>query len=124
MILGRCPPDTSIFKWDDADAADEPSIQRLDISAAAALTYTMKTTGSLSEVRKYVDDVLKPELEQVDGVAAVNVQGGGKREVQVDLDRDKINALGLSPSAIVQRLQAENLNVPAGRFDEGSLELI
>ncbi len=105
------------------DAADEPSIQRLDVSAAAALTYTMKTTGSLSEVRKYVDDVLKPELEQVDGVAAVNVQGGGKREVQVDLDRDKINALGLSPSAIVQRLQAENLNVPAGRFDEGEREI-
>ncbi len=104
-------------------AAEEPSILRLDVSAAAALTYTIKTNGSLSEARKFIEDVVKPELEQVEGVAAVNVQGGAEREIQVELDRDKINALGLSPGAIVQRLQAENLNVPAGRFNEGEREI-
>ncbi len=105
------------------DAVDEPSILRFDVSSAPILTYTMNTTGSLSQARRFLEDVIKPELEQVSGVAAVNIQGGAKREVQVDLVRDKINALGLSPGAIVQRLRAENLNVPAGRFDEGKREI-
>lgn len=104
-------------------AAEEPSILRFDVSSAPVLTYTMNTTGSLSGARKFLEDVVKPELEQVDGVAAVNIQGGAKREVQVDLDRDKINGLGLSPGGIVQRLRAENLNVPAGRFEEGAREI-
>ena len=105
------------------DAVEEPSILRFDVSSAPILTYTMNTTGSLSQARQFLEDVIKPELEQVAGVAAVNIQGGAKREVQVDLVRDKINALGLTPGAIVQRLRAENLNVPAGRFDEGKREI-
>jgi multidrug efflux pump subunit AcrB len=67
--------------------------------------------------------VIKPELEQVDGVASINVQGGGVREIQVDLHRTKLEALGLTPGLVAQRLQAENVNVPAGRFDEGTREI-
>jgi hydrophobic/amphiphilic exporter-1 (mainly G- bacteria), HAE1 family len=43
--------------------------------------------------------------------------------VNVELDRAKVDALGLSPGAIVSRLRAENLNVPGGHFDEGTREI-
>src|SRR6185436_5579253 len=62
-------------------------------------------------------------LEQIDGVASINVQGGGVREVQVELHRTRLEALGLTPAALAMRLQAENVNVPAGRFDEGTREI-
>ena len=101
----------------------EPTIGRFDVGAAPVLTYTVSGAGSMSAVRKFTDDVIKPDLEQVDGVAAVNVQGGGVREVQVDLNRSRLDALGLSPGLIAQRLRAENLNVPAGHFDEGQREI-
>jgi HAE1 family hydrophobic/amphiphilic exporter-1 len=101
----------------------EPSIQRFDVSAAPILTFTVRGPGSLSKIRKYADDELKPALEQADGVASVDVKGGAVREVQVQLDRAKVDALNLSPGAIVARLKAENLNVPAGRFDEGTREV-
>jgi hydrophobe/amphiphile efflux-1 (HAE1) family protein len=103
--------------------AKDPTVGRFDVSAAPILSYTLQTAGSLSEARKFADDVLKPELEQVSGVAAVNVQGGGVREIQVELDRAKLDALGLSAGVVAQRLQAENINVPAGRFDEGAREI-
>jgi HAE1 family hydrophobic/amphiphilic exporter-1 len=101
----------------------EPIIQRFDISAAPIMTYTLRGGGSLSKLRQYADDVIRPALEQVDGVAAVDVRGGAKREVSVELDRARIEALGLTPGAIVARLKAENLSVPAGHFDEGDREI-
>lgn len=102
---------------------EEPSIERFDVSAAPVLTYTVQSSGSLSATREFVDDVLKPELEQVDGVASVRVQGGGVREIQVELDRERLDALKIAPSDVVQRLRGENLNVPAGRYSEGVREI-
>ena len=102
----------------------EPAVSRFDVGAAPVLTYTLSGGGkSLPDTGQYARDVIKPALEQVDGVAAVEVKGGAEREVHVDLDRAKIDALGLSPVAIMQQLRAENLNVPAGHYDEGAREI-
>jgi len=101
----------------------EPIVQRFDVSAAPVLTYTLRGPGSLSALREYADEVLRPALEQVAGVAAVDIKGGAKREVRVELDRARMDALGLTAGAVVQQLRAENLNVPAGHFDEGEREI-
>ena len=103
--------------------AEDPSVSRLDVSAAPVVTYTIRSSGSLSRARKFVDDVLKPELEQVEGVAAVNVTGGGEREIQVDVDRERLDALNIGLGQVVERLRGENLNVPAGHYDEGVREI-
>jgi hydrophobe/amphiphile efflux-1 (HAE1) family protein len=101
----------------------EPSISRLDVSAAPVLIYTLRGQRPLSELRKLADDVLKPQLEQVEGVAAVQIKGGASREVQVDLDRARLDALGIDPGTVAARLRAANLTVPAGHFDEGVREI-
>lgn len=103
--------------------AKEPAISRFDVAAAPVLTYTLRGSSSLSELRTYADDVIRPAVEQVEGVAAVEVRGGAKREVRVMLDRARVDALNLSPAVIVNRLRAENLNVPAGHYDEGTREV-
>src|SRR5690606_17221326 len=87
------------------------------------LTYTIRGSDSLSELRDYTEDVIAPAIEQVDGVAAVDVTGGATREVRVLLDRPKLDALGVSLAQVVGQLRAENLNLPAGRFDEGPREV-
>ncbi len=102
----------------------EPSVTRIDVSASPVLTYTLSGGGrSLPETAQFARDVIKPTLEQVEGVASVDVKGGAEREVHVDLDRAKIDALGLSTLAIMQQLKAQNLNVPAGHYDEGTREI-
>lgn len=101
----------------------EPSIGRLDVSAAPILTYTVSGERSLSEIRKFAEDVIKPGLEQVTGVALVEVEGGAEREMSVLLDRARIDALHLDSLSILQRLSAANMTVPAGRFDEGAREI-
>jgi hydrophobic/amphiphilic exporter-1 (mainly G- bacteria), HAE1 family len=104
--------------------AKEPSIARYDMGATPVLTYTLSGGGrSLDETQKFAKDVLKPALEQVEGVATVTVQGGADREVKVQLDLAKIDALHLSPLAVLASLKTQNLNVPAGHYDEGSKEV-
>ncbi len=105
------------------DESREPIVQRFDFGASPVLTYTLRGSGSLSELRAYADDVLRPILEQVSGVAAVDVRGGARREVRVELDRARLDSLGLTPGAVVAQLRAENLNVPAGHFAEGEREI-
>jgi HAE1 family hydrophobic/amphiphilic exporter-1 len=101
----------------------EPILQRFDVSGAPVLTYTLRGLGSLSELRQYADETLRPALEQVEGVAAVDVKGGAKRQINVELDRARMDGLGLTPKGVVERLRAENLNVPAGHFAEGAREI-
>ena len=102
----------------------EPSVARFDVGAAPVLTYALSGGGrSLPETAQFARDVIKPALEQVDGVASVDVKGGAEREVQVELDRAKIEALHLSTLGILEQIKAQNLNVPAGHYDEGAREI-
>ncbi|MGZ3439710.1 MAG: efflux RND transporter permease subunit, partial [Polyangia bacterium] len=105
------------------DEIKEPSIQRFDVASAPVLIYTVRGAGSLSQTRKFAEDVIKPALEQVEGVASIEVKGGASREIHVDIDRARLDALGIGPEAIEQKLRAANLTVPAGRYDEGKHEI-
>src|SRR3984957_13609470 len=87
----------------------EPAVSRLDPAATPVLIYTLRVQGSLSQIRKYADDVLRPGVGQGDGVPAGNIRGGAEREVHVDLDRARLDALGLSPESVAGVLRGGNL---------------
>src|SRR5262249_40172603 len=53
------------------DDVKEPSIARFDVASVPVLIYTVRGAGSLSATRKFAEDVIKPALEQVEGVATV-----------------------------------------------------
>src|SRR3546814_438453 len=74
----------------------------------------------LMELRRYADEDLKKKLEPVDGVAAVKVDGGLEDEVQVDIDQRKLAQLDIPIDTVITRLQQENLNISAGRLEDGS----
>jgi hydrophobic/amphiphilic exporter-1 (mainly G- bacteria), HAE1 family len=104
--------------------AKDPSISRFDFGSSPVLTYTLSGGGkSLAETQRFAKDIVKPALEQLDGVASVNVVGGADREIHVDLDMAKIDSLHLSPLGVLEKLRAQNLNVPAGHFEEGASEV-
>ncbi len=71
-------------------------------------------------LREMAQNDLSPRLERVAGVAAVSVDGGLRRQIRVDLSREKITALNLSVDRVVQILRTENQNIPLGEVFEGS----
>ncbi len=100
--------------------AEEPTVARFDIGAAPILTYTLSGDVDVQGIRRYATEELRNELEQIDGVASVSVLGGQERQVNVLLDLERIQGVGLTPLAVVERIRASNLSVPAGGFDEGT----
>lgn len=102
----------------------EPIVSRIDFGATPAIIYTIAGEGmSLAQVQKFAKDEIKPSLEQVGGVASVEIQGGAEREIHVDLDLGRIDALRISPVQVMEAVQRENVTTPAGRFDQGTREV-
>ncbi|MSP92807.1 MAG: hypothetical protein EXR79_13545 [Myxococcales bacterium] len=101
----------------------EPSIRRVDVGATPIRTYVAAGNLTNEQLRRATEDLIKPALERVAGVAAVEVVGGRDREVHVEVDRRKVAALNLPLTAITDKLRAENLALPAGHFDEGAHEV-
>ncbi len=101
----------------------EPAVSRIDTSAMPVLFYTLHGKKPLYELRKFTDDVIRPSLEQVDGVAQVTITGGPDREIHVNLDQAKLDALRLTPATVVGALRAGGVTVPAGRLTQGAREV-
>ncbi|MBM3235389.1 efflux RND transporter permease subunit [Candidatus Poribacteria bacterium] len=101
------------------DDISRPIVYKFDLSMMPAIYYAV-TAEKMAPVqfRTYVEDTIKDQIEQVDGVAAVMVYGGREREIQVKVDRSKLAAYGLSINQLVQVLQFGNLNLPAGHIVE------
>jgi len=76
--------------------------------------------SSLKSLRRYADEEIKKLLEPVEGVAAVKISGGLEDEIQIDIDQRKMAQLKLSLDTLSARLAAENVNVSAGRLEEGA----
>jgi HAE1 family hydrophobic/amphiphilic exporter-1 len=105
----------------------EPIINKFDPSATPVMTYAIRSRGglrSLTEIRSFIEDRIRPEIQQVDGVGSVDIIGGLEREVHVEVDVRRINALGVPISQITQAIRGENLNLPAGRVTEGARDFL
>lgn len=99
---------------------EEPSISKMDISAEPVMTVALDSKNmSGRDLRILADKMIKDKFSRVGGVASVTVNGGDVREVSVAIDRDRLQAYGLSIDQVSQALRAENLNLPSGSVNEG-----
>lgn len=103
---------------------EPPVIYKFDLSQFSVVY--LGVTGRMDPVDllDLVERQVKYRIERQPGVAAVRIRGGQKREIHVNLDRRKLTALDLSLEQILQSLRNENLNLPAGKVDEGDLEIL
>ncbi len=102
------------------DLQDEPLVRQFDIGETPVLTFAL--SGELSETGLYdlAKERIKPLIEQVDGVGEVRISGGTRREIQIELDRNKLNAYNLSASMVAKQLMNAGANVPVGKFEKDS----
>ena len=95
---------------------EDPTIVRFDVAGLPIMTFAVGSSQASDVTRRQIEDDLKPLIEQIDGVAAVDVNGGDVREIHVDLDPRRLEALGLPASLVADKLAAENLDLPGGRM--------
>ena len=95
-------------------------ILRLSLSGVAQAGKGEISEAELKQLRRFADDELKKRLEPTPGVAAVKVGGGLEDEVDVELDQQRLQQLGLNVADVTKRLADENVNVSGGRIESGS----
>jgi multidrug efflux pump subunit AcrB len=77
---------------------------------------------SLTELRTFADVELARELALVNGVAAVDVSGGLREEVAVNLNLSRMQAMGISTSDVLNGLRNRNQDISGGRVRGGAIE--
>ena len=112
-VRGRMPED-----------ADPPTVFKFDSTAMPIMGIGVEGDFDPVTLREIAQNDLSPRLERVAGVAAVTINGGLRRQIHVDLSREKITALNLSPDRVVQILRTENQNIPLGEINDADRTLL
>ena len=107
------------------EEADPPNINKSD-PAQQQIYQVAFSSGTRNQIalRQWVDQRLRPQLLSVPGVAAIEIFGGLVREIQVELDPDRLRGLGLSVSQVINALRNENQDLAAGRISTVDREMV
>src|ERR1044071_9194391 len=101
------------------EESDPPIIFKADSNAFPIMQIGVEGEYDPVTLREMAENDLSPRLERAPGVAAVTINGGLRRQIHVDLSKEKITALNLSVDRVVQALKSENQNLPLGQIDQG-----
>ena len=102
----------------------EPVIQKLDFNAVPVVSLAVRSTAlAPRELTTLADRKIKRRLETVPGVAKAKLIGASAREIAVDLDPARLQALGMGVDEVISGLSAENVNTPLGRLTLGLSEV-
>jgi hydrophobe/amphiphile efflux-1 (HAE1) family protein len=99
---------------------EEPLVQRVDVVGLPIVTYAASAPGkSPEQISWFMENTVKRSLQDVKGVAQVEIIGGVTREILVSLDADRLQAFGLSAVDVSRRLRGTNVTVTGGRAEIG-----
>ncbi|MCP4293096.1 MAG: efflux RND transporter permease subunit [bacterium] len=101
-----------------------PLLLKYDPAQDPVVRIGLQGNVPLVRLRNIADDVLKKELEALQGVAAAQVAGGLEEEIRVEIDETRLSALGLQIGTVSQALASENINASGGRLRDRNSEYI
>jgi HAE1 family hydrophobic/amphiphilic exporter-1 len=99
-----------------------PVVEKFDIGAIPVVTLAVSAPLPIERLTKVADDVVKPTLQQIQGVGSVTLIGGRKREITVVVDPSLAKGYGLAPSDVVAGIRSQSVDVPGGRTLEPGVE--
>ncbi|MCB2215639.1 efflux RND transporter permease subunit [Desulfofustis glycolicus] len=102
---------------------DRPQLRKFDPNSAPILIYGAASDLDPIELRRLIDDQISYRLEQVPGVATLDVWGGLEREIRIEIDLDRLRALQLSLDTVRNAIRDANISLPAGTIESGNTEI-
>lgn len=103
---------------------DEPQIKKISSEDKPILTIAVSGSFPLEEIRTLADNEISDRLQLVKGVASVDIFGGKKREIEINIDKDKLAAFNISMSDVVSKVNGENVIIPGGKTTRSNSELL
>ena len=106
------------------DNADKPFIFKFNTSMIPVVMLSVSANESWEKLEKITDRKIVDALKRIPGVATALQIGGDKRGVLVNLDRERVQATGLSGNQIVGLLRNQNVDNPGGTIKQGQFEYL
>ena len=105
------------------DEIDEPVIAKVEADAEPIIYLALASDRHTPlEVTDFADRVVKARLQTLDGVADVPIYGERRYAMRIWLDRTRLAAYNLTPQDVEDALEAQNVEVPAGRIESAERE--
>jgi len=104
------------------EEAESPTIIALDPKTRPIMVIAVSGEGTLLELKEFCEDLIKPRLEQIEGIGSAEVAGGVEREIQVEIDPRLLALYRLSIDEVAQRIDAFNRNLQGGNIRKGKFK--
>ena len=105
------------------DEIERPRIRKFDISSFPVVLLGVSSDMDPVALTELVEDQVRYRFGRIPGVAQVDLWGGFNREVRIEIDAAKINALNIPLNTILDAVQNANLDLPAGKIEQGRYEV-
>lgn len=111
---------------DMADGIEEPIIRKVDPDAQSVMWISLTGDKRWDPVRitEYADTVIQDQLERLPGVGQIIIGGERKYAVRIRLEPERLAAHGLTVREVIQKIQAENVDIPSGRIESVEREFL
>lgn len=104
------------------DSCDDPEIMEMRMDTSSIMDLSI-TTNSSQNVYSYIENTVQPELESISGVASVDIRGGTREYVQVELREEEMEQYGLSMSDVANAIASADFTTTAGDINRGEVSL-
>ena len=101
------------------DDVDDPTIIPFDPQSKSILVLSISGDRSLLELKEFSEELVKPRLEQIEGIGSAEIAGGVEREIQVEIDPRYLTLYSLNIDDISNRIDAFNRNLQGGTINKG-----
>jgi hydrophobic/amphiphilic exporter-1 (mainly G- bacteria), HAE1 family len=105
------------------EGINPPVIEKIDPDAQPVMSISVSGDRSMREITEIADKQIKQQMESVTGIGQILLIGGRTRAIQIEIDADKMSALGISVNQLSQTLQRQNIEIPSGRIEQGRREV-
>jgi len=101
---------TEEARRDLPEDCDPPVILEWDPTSSPIVTAILRSEGkSLKELKESAEFIIKPRLEQLEGISRVEIRGGDEEEISVEIDPEKARNLGITLGEIATAVEGNNI---------------
>ena len=95
---------------------DAPIIEKFDPDSSPIMAIIVSGRRSAREITEIADKKIKRPLETVKDIGAISMVGDRKREIQITINPERLNAYNLSIQQVKDAIRKQNIEVPGGRI--------
>ncbi len=104
------------------DSADDPTIMEMSMDSSSIMDLSIQAESD-DNIYSYIESTVVPEIERISGVASVEMRGGSRKYVKVELKEEEMEQYGLSMNEVVNAISTADFTITAGEINRGNVTL-